>query len=1025
MIYKRADATLRSSVEVGLISYWRSALCILLSLLLPYMSFAGKEDESSDEEISVSVEVRGLGIAELPAIVHNKEVLLSVSSVFDFLKIKNNPTTSYDTITGFYINQQDLFLIDKVHDKIFFKDKVFDMKPSELIHTESNLYMSLAAFKAVFDLDGTFNFRRLLVVLSSAAELPAIRENRLDLMRKNISRLKGDMKADTTLRRSYPLFHLGAADWAVISTQQNLGNTDTRFNLGLGALLAGGEANASLNYYSSQKFAEKQQYYQWHFVNNDFQALRQVVAGKIFTQSIASLYAPLVGVQFNNIPTIQRRSYGTYTLSNTTEAGWVVELYINDVLVDYKRADASGFYSFEVPLIYGYSVIKLRFYGPYGEERTIQQYVSVPFNFLPQGDFEYSATAGIVEDGFSSKYARITANYGLSKHITIGGGYEYLSSISSGPSIPFINTSFRLLSHLMLTGEYDYGVKSRGILSYRLPSNMQFDLDYAKYDKDQTAIYFKYLEERKAVVTLPIHGFGASLFSRLSVDQIILPFSKFTNAELAFSGSTRGLGVNLTSYASFTPNVSPYTYSILSLSHMLLKKYFTTAQMQYDFKENRPDFLKLSVERHLLGKGYLNVALQEYFNSNNANVLIGMRYDFSVARVNITALTGNNNTYSRVESASGSFLIDKKTNFFSVNNRSNVGKGGIVVVPYLDINCNGVRDTDEPAAPGLKVRVNGGHTVYNDKDSTIRISELDPYSNYYIELDKNSFDNISWQIKKRIIKVTITPNNFTEVDIPVAVEGEVSGTVSVSEKDNNKDARGLGQIIVNVYHKDSTLAARILTEADGFFSYLGLAPGAYTVSLDSSQLRKLHYISTPASLPIKIAHTREGDVADNLEFMLHSDLPKKPEVPAIAADTIQKASEADSVAVEEHSREGKHKRKKDKKHGRINAGDDDSTSGTGGDFAAHGQQQKNDTVTNGDYTVVVKHDARRDVTERVRPVHSGKAAARADKAHQKAGNDAVTSKNGTPVRDKTSPLWKKLGEWLYFDIVDFMARIFK
>ena len=398
MTYKLADVFFKNKSGICIISYWRSVLCIILGLLLSHQSIAHRDDEQGEDEISVTIEVKGLGGVEIPAVIHNKEVLLSVNSVFDFLKIRNTPSPAFDSITGFYINQQDVFLIDKTQNRIYFKDKVYDLNATDLVRTESNLYLNLKYFKTVFDLDGVFIFRRLLVTLSSGVELPAIREMRLEVMRRNVSKLKGELKADTTLKRSYPLFHLGAADWAVVSTQQNLGNTDTRLNLGLGSIIAGGEANASLNYYTSSPLTEKQQYYQWHFVNNDLQALRQVSAGKIYTPSISSLYAPLVGVQFNNTPTIQRRSYGTYTLSNTTEAGWIVELYINEVLVDYKKTDASGFYSFEVPLIYGYSVIKLRFYGPWGEERTSQQYISMCLSiFFHPANLNILSPAGLLK----------------------------------------------------------------------------------------------------------------------------------------------------------------------------------------------------------------------------------------------------------------------------------------------------------------------------------------------------------------------------------------------------------------------------------------------------------------------------------------------------------------------------------------------------------------------------------------------------------------------------------------------------
>lgn len=865
MTHRKAANLLRYSIR-----HINAVICFALFLLLPYTGFAQKDDAGEEEEIPVTIEVKGLNKIEAPALMRGKTVYLSVNGMFDFLQIKNTPSASFDSISGFYINLQDAFVIDKVNSKIIFKGKVYDIKPSDLIIYGDNLFMNLEYFKIVFGLDGVFNFRRLWVSIISNVELPAIREARLEAMRKNMSRLKGELKADTVIKREYPLFHLGAADWAVFSTQQSQGLSETRANLGLGAMVAGGETNVSLNYYSTQAFTEKQQYYQWKYINNDNAALRQVVAGKIFTQSIVSLYAPLIGVQINNVPTIQRRSYGKYTLSNKTEPGWIVELYINDVLVDYKKADVSGFYTFEVPLIYGYSTVRLRFYGPYGEERTSNQYVNVPFNFLPAHEFEYAATGGIVEDGANSKFSRVSGNYGVSNHITVGGGMEYLSSVTASPEIPFVNTSLRVTSNLLVSGEYANKVRSKGILSYRMPSNIQFDVDYTKYAKGQTAIYYNYVEEKRASITMPLRTVHSSLLTRLAVDQITLPLSKYTNAELALSSSVKRVGINVTTYASISSQSDPFFYSLFGTSFTMPLKLFFTAQAQYNYRLSNVDFMKITLERNFLGKSYLNLTYQEYFVSNNRNVLLGFRYDLSFARVNLSALQGNKNTYSRVESASGSVLFDGKTDYVSTSNRSNVGRGGVVVEPFLDLNCNGTWDNDEPKAAGLKVRVNGGRTTYNERDTNIRIFDLEPYNSYYIELDRNSFDYVSWQIKNKTVKVTVTPNNFAHVQLPVSVLGEASGYVSVTDKDGKK-TKGIGQVTVNIYNNKSALVAHLLTESDGFFSYLGLAPGDYTVSVDPAQMRKLHMTASPSSLPMHVKLMREGDFVDNMDFKLTSD----------------------------------------------------------------------------------------------------------------------------------------------------------
>ena len=57
-------------------------------------------------------------------------------------------------------------------------------------------------------------------------------------------------------------------------------------------------------------------------------------------------------------------------MSDRTEPDWIVELYVNNVLVDYTTADASGFYTFQVPLVYGNTIVKLKFYRALGRRKN-------------------------------------------------------------------------------------------------------------------------------------------------------------------------------------------------------------------------------------------------------------------------------------------------------------------------------------------------------------------------------------------------------------------------------------------------------------------------------------------------------------------------------------------------------------------------------------------------------------------------------------------------------------------------------
>lgn len=857
-------------------------LCFFIFVFLMPSPVIAQEEPDYDE-ISVFLDIPRVGGGEIEAVIRGEELYLPVTDLFDFLKIRNVPSQGLESISGFFINPEATYTISRSENHIRYQDKTFNLAPGDLIRTESNLYLRSSYYGKVFGLECTFNFRSLSVTVNSKLELPLIREMRQEEMRRNISRLKGEVKADTTIARTHPIFKFGMADWSAIATEEIKGKSETRLNLALGSMIAGGEATASINYSSSDPFIEKQQYYLWRYVNNDFSPLRQVMAGKIATHATSSIYNPVVGIQLTNTPTTFRRSFGSYTLSDKTEPGWVVELYVNNVLVDYVKADASGFFTFEVPLVYGNLIVQLKYFGPWGEERTREQNINIPFNFLPKNTMEYNISAGVVEDSVLSRFSRSGINYGATRGLTVGGGVEYLSSVKSGPAMPYLNASLRMFNNLLFSGEYTYGVRAKGTLTYRLPSNLQFDLNYTKYNKDQKAISYNYLEERKAVLSMPVRIRKFSSYQRLTLYQIVLPSSKYTTGEWMFSGSLFGVNTNLTTYALFIGDTKPYVYSNLSLAFRLPAGVVFMPQAQYGYTENKLLSMKMGLEKHLWEHAFLNMSYEQIFKNNLKMGELGFRYDFSFAQTGASVRQSNNKT-TLVQYARGSLINDRKTRYLGADNRTNVGKGGISIIAYLDINANGKRDKGEPKAYGLNLHTNGGRIEKSDRDTTIRILGLEPYTNCFIDLDANSFDNITWRLPLRTLSVAVDPDILKYIEIPVKVAGEASGTVNLEK---NGEKRGLGRIIISFYTSNLKPAGKTLTEEDGYFTYLGLAPGSYTVRPDTAQLRKLRMTSDTEYLQFDLAAGIDGDIADGLNFTLRmqpSDTAG-PEMPVVRKDT--------------------------------------------------------------------------------------------------------------------------------------------
>ncbi len=88
-------------------------------------------------------------------------------------------------------------------------------------------------------------------------------------------------------------------------------------------------------------------------------------------------------------------------------------------------------------------------------------------------------------------------------------------------------------------------------------------------------------------------------------------------------------------------------------------------------------------------------------------------------------------------------MYDDVSRSVGFSNRISVGTGGILLIPFLDMNGNERRDPGEPKVSGLKLNCTGGRILYQAGDTTVRIINLEPYEYYFIGLIKNSFDNIA------------------------------------------------------------------------------------------------------------------------------------------------------------------------------------------------------------------------------------------------------------------------------------------
>jgi hypothetical protein len=809
------------------------------------------------------------------------QLFLNIKDIFKKLKIK---CISQDgDFIGFIKNENNLYKIDFKKDKITVGAQSFSIS-NGYVEIFGTTYIAASIISEAFGINVLFNPRSLSAKLSSTFELPFLKQLRIEETRNNISKLRGKPSiADTIIQRDYHLFNFGSVDWAFNSVQTTNNTNTNSVSLGLGTELLFGEANISLTYNDQYNFDSRQLQYNWRWIDNDKKLITQAQIGTLFSQSISQLNAPLVGVTFNNSPNTIRKASGTFTINDSTEPNWTVELYINDILVDYTVADASGLYAFKVPIVYGYTTLKLKFYGLLGEERTEERTMNTPYTFVPANTLEYNATSGILQDGQGSRFSQIGFNYGVNRFLTVGGGLEYLSSIPNTPYIPFAKMAIQPFSKMILNFEYAHNVRFKSLLNFYVTESAFLEINYSKFKADQLAVRFNALEELKIRFSMPFKAQLFSGFTKFNFNQFKYQSFVYNQFDFTFSGYYKQFNINSSSFINRVGSSPAQMNSILNLSYRFNSGLVMRPSINYNINTNHVVRFGAEIEKRI-SKMYFSVSYERNLQFKNDNFFVNFKYDLPFSRVGLSSSFSNNNLMFS-ENAQGSLAFGAGNNYIHTSNNSAVGKGGILFYPFLDLNRNGKLDPGEKKVLLSSVNVSGGVAEISDKDFTVRIFDLNAFVNYNIEFSNTSLDYISWRFKRNTYQVLVDPNQYKRIFVPIISVGEVNGMVYLSA---GQEMKGQGRVTLAIYNKKKQKVAEVLSESDGYYSYLGLEPGEYSVQVDSIQMKTLDYKATPIAHPIIIRMSEEGDIVKGIDFVLQPIISENKLV--LVTNSIQKNS---------------------------------------------------------------------------------------------------------------------------------------
>ena len=848
----------------------RFAFCLFTIVTFSFFSFnhLQAQDLNEDlEELSFLVELPDYSFLNIEGLYNsqNQVFYLEVENLFSNLKIVCKEGKGGDSLGGYFNQEHGKYLIDYDKGTISFGKLIFDVH-NGMIKRLDHVFLESSIFKKVFGIELKLNFRSLMISLKSEFELPIIKELRQEKIRNNLFRIRSETKPDTIVHRKYHIFKPGTLNWSAIGSQFSNHTSDNQFSLSLGTEFMYGDLGIFINYSTQTHFTNGQQQFLWHWVDNNKKIIRQFSLGRITSSSISTIYSPMYGAVLTNSPTTIRKATGFYAITDYTEPNWLVELYINNVLIGYQRTDSQGLYSFNVPIVYGFTNLILKFYGPNGEERVKQKTMNTPFSLMPLHTFEYKITSSVVTDSSNSKFGRGEFSYGIGRTLSLNAGIEYLSSIPVNPLIPFIGISFLPLSKVMLNGMFAKNVGFNGIMSIFLPANSFFQFTYSNYIAGQKAIHYNYLEQRNFSLTVPYRIKYAGGSVKLSLKQDVYPSFIYNQAEFILSTTYKKANLNLSGNGNWVSGHSLYAYANLSLGYNIRSGLICRVLGLFNVTSKQLTNIRIDVEKQVLKSGFFSLAYDLNVPQSYHGVNITFRYNFKYAQTNFSTRLTNQGVFTS-EGASGSLAFGGGNGFIDANNSMSVGRGGLTIVPFIDKNHNDIYDEGETIASGLIINGNGGRRLVSTKDSLMRFFGLEPFLYNDIIFKEGDFENLSWHLRQKYYRVMIDPDQFKRIEIPIQPMGEITGIVNFADSNSTK---GIGRIQLNIFTNSGKKIAQTLSESDGYLSYLGLNPGEFYVQIDSLQLKRIGFISEPDKIPFTINPTDEGDVIDNIEFTVRA-----------------------------------------------------------------------------------------------------------------------------------------------------------
>jgi hypothetical protein len=780
------------------------------------------------------------------------------------------------TATGFFISPEKTFELDLNAGTVAIEGEAISVGAEDVRRLDDAILVHSDTFAIWFNVRLDVDFRNLAVNVISEAPIPL--QQRFERQQR-IASLRRGRRGDPTLPPVDDPYRL--IDWpfsdvrlqsSLLDTPgQKLRTTQSYSVVGRGDLgLATGEFFFSGNrddLFNSARLTLRREDPTGGLLG-PLQATR-VEAGDVVAPGLP-VGGPGVGAFVTNNTTGIQNLGSSTDFAGLEQPGTDVELYRNGILLDLQTVGDDGRYEFrDVPLVLGDNEFRLVFYGTLGEireERASRTVTSVgKLTNLPTysaavfkpGDPLIPLEPTTAERGPVA--SAVTAARSFSNGISASAGLSFVDtanpstgSLDAGVSGPLLGGVASLDGTTTFDGGWDatgtFRTQYRGqSIGLRLATNQ----GQTNNDSDAFIVSASGAVPIVGKATLP---YSTTIGRTISDDGTVSDTASLSNS----TGLGRFRLSNSLEWARLDPPTAPEQRSLtgtLTNSVFFFPLNFRLGAAYRIIETRQLQRVDGDINWTINNRSQARFGYQRFLLSQREAYSLGGSYRFDrfilsptltydsndhfFALLNISFAAGREPISGRIRTAGSTFT----------------GGGAVAARVYRDENLNRQLDPGEELLEDVRVEaVHANKSEDTNEDGIAFLQRLPAYLPTDVRVRPGSLPDPFLAPLDPGRSVLPRPGRTNVIDFPVALTTEIEGAVLALRREGDEELAPLPGVTVELRNEEGAVVASEQTLFDGFFLFVNVFPGTYTLHLGPENVTSQGLVvPAPRRIPVPIS----------------------------------------------------------------------------------------------------------------------------------------------------------------------------